>query len=46
MHHNIRDNELKLDRQKADKDYAQMLIDKRNSKEAQLKKHRDNNLKL
>lgn len=41
-----RNTELTVDRQKADKDYAQMLIDQRNSKMAQLKKNRDNNAKL
>ena len=44
--HHTRDTEIKVDRAKADKDYAQMLIDKRNTKEANMKKHRDNNLKL
>jgi hypothetical protein len=46
MTHHTRDTEIKVDRAKADKDYAQMLIDKRNTKEANMKKHRDNNLKL
>lgn len=44
--HHTRDNELRVDRQKADKDFAQMLMDQRTSKEAHLKKHKDNNLKL